>query len=235
MAPPLGEDNPIVRECGSKWGAKKALIHFRDCMLEQGDTPVEEWTSAHDLLCIMLDLGADAGVEDGMKRKAGWNCTSKSVQALLSSDWELGEKTVKGHLVAEDTGDIVDSRGEVVHDNSTSDNKGDEENSGLADDLANAFSGLSVDLTPTDAEEEGLYSRMRRAEILLKEWHRCNGAELRRSIQNWPYEDALKNFGMWSTEDHPARHASKMDEKEEKEAAVEIIPEHEHEYEYEAT
>lgn len=99
MAPPMGEDNPIVRECGSKWGAKKALIHFRDCMLEQGDTPVEEWTSAHDLLCIMLDLGADAGVEDGMKRKAGWNCTSKSVQALLSSDWELGEKTVKGHLV----------------------------------------------------------------------------------------------------------------------------------------
>ena len=83
-----------------KWSAKKALIRLRQQLEKQG-TPVEKWTFAHDLLCLVLDLGANAELKDASKRTAAQYCKAPSVRALLESDWELGEKTCQGSTLTE--------------------------------------------------------------------------------------------------------------------------------------
>ena len=61
----------------------------------------------------MLDLGANAELLDGDKRKASHYSASESVRALLESDWELGEKTREGSTLTEN-GDVVSATGIVI-------------------------------------------------------------------------------------------------------------------------
>ena len=195
----------------AKWSSKRALLQLRREMEKrEGEGSCERWTRTHDLLCLVLDLGADAELEDEGKRKASEYCASsaKSARALLESDWELGEKTRRG-LTLTDNGDIVDATGLVVEENVLDDGgagkgAGDLISDGL-ESISSRFATLSVDLIAKDVQEEGLYKRAERAERELGEWRRTNGARIGLGIREWPPEDARLNFEEWSRPGHPAR------------------------------
>ena len=102
---PLHVRDPEVREGG--WGARRALLGHREAASSSSSSSSssspsalspEPWTPAHELLCLLLDLGADATRVDGSGRRADDPavCASPTVRALLRSDWEDGEATSRG-------------------------------------------------------------------------------------------------------------------------------------------
>ena len=191
------------------WGSKKALLRIlrersRGESRDGGDqiTANVAWTTLYDLLCLLLDLGADGESKDGLGRlpsnllKGGGAMADAAAHLLQDSDWELGDKTREGKALT-DAGEYVDAAvGAVLGD----------EASGTAS-LEGDFARLSVDHLAADVEEEGLYARAVRAETELREWRRANARLLgERGLQGWVAEDARRNFGRWGLEPgHPAR------------------------------
>ncbi|QDZ19039.1 ankyrin repeat domain-containing protein [Chloropicon primus] len=195
------------RERLTRWSARRALAKLR------GEAAAEDWTTCHDLVCLLLDLGADAERrDDGGRRPLDLLPPGRcdSVRALLESDWELGEKTGRGTTLAADSGDVVDGASGLVVAEGGGGDPGAANGAPEDPTLASEFARLSVDLLASDVEEEGLYRRVERAEAELREWRRVNARALGRMIEAWPAEDAARNFGEWGKGEgldavHPAR------------------------------
>lgn len=154
---------------------------------EEQEKSVEKWTPVHDLLCLILDLGADAEVVDAEGHSAAHYCTSKLVRSFLESDWELGENTKAGFAVT-DAGDIVDAQGFVIQEQGVSDAP---EQSNDIEQITNGIGDISLNLTASGLEEEGIYKRVERAETEMRAWRSINRKSLEAKVQKWPYEDAL--------------------------------------------
>ena len=138
-------EHPSPRE--ELWGSKKALLRIlrersRGESRDGGDqiTANVAWTTLYDLLCLLLDLGADGESKDGLGRlpsnllKGGGAMADAAAHLLEDSDWELGDKTREGKTLT-DAGEYVDAAvGAVLGD----------EASGTAS-LEGDFARLSVD------------------------------------------------------------------------------------------
>ena len=221
-----------------KWSAKKALLRLRKKAASAATT--EPWTSAHDLLCLLLDLGADAELADAEGRRPSDYCASPTVRDLLSSDWELGEYSKQGVVIDRDNDAVIDAAtGRVLgtgkKDDGDGGDGGDGDGGGEEEALRAAFAGMSV--RPADCEDEGLYARVERAEREAKEWRKgWNGRAMAQDLRRWCAEDAVANLAEWGAEEgHPAnrrRVGVAMERKAVGEMEEEEREEYELEYEF---
>ena len=216
MLPPGVPDRiPELAARRKKWGARVALLRLRaeaeGADSADGTEEVEPWTDAHELLTLVLDLGADCGTMDTDGRRPEDLCPFPTVRRLLRSDWDLGDESRDAFTVTPE-GDVVDTRtGAVVAEGLTEEETADTNGleAALAD-LCASMSGAGLGeggaakkcrtvrlVSSILAEEESFYARRGRAEAELRTWRQRNAA-MREDFAAWPREDARRRLELFA-------------------------------------
>lgn len=213
---PAPQPPKVDARSGQAWGSRAALLRLRaeaEAVGSEAGAAVEPWTDAHELLTLLLDIGADCGSLDQEGRRPEDLCPFPSVRRLLRSDWALGDLSKDAFTVTPE-GDVVDTRnGAVVIDGLTEDEAADTAAleaalEGLCASMAGASVGAEKPrpvrlVSSFVAEAESFYARRGRAEEVLREW-RARNAGLRAEFAEWPREDARRRLALFAAQPQEA-------------------------------